>query len=199
MRDGGEERAGVKKATVTTVATTTTTTPSMPQSALDRRYPPLSAAAGRAGGAVLLVGLPVITSPKGLRLWLDLCGVGSDPNICRRAFEAFGNSPPTRLTRQSQQQRLEEREDTASAAGEASGMVGSGKPSSPASAGEHAHESPSPYGQAWLETTLSNLKSLNEMGVAGVHVMAPGRGPRRRARELASGGVFGPPRRGQQG
>lgn len=197
VRETGVERAAEKQ------STTTLTTPCTPQSALDRRYPHLSATAGRGGGrrrAALLVGLPVITSPKGLRFWLDLCGVGNNPGLCKRAFEAFGNNPPIPTTKQPQQPLVEEREkaDAAIPADTRLGNTGSGKLSPSGFAGENAFASSPPYGQAWLETTFSRLIGLHEMGVAGVHVMAPGRGPRRRAIELASRGVFGPPRRRQQ-
>lgn len=171
VRETGAERAAEKQVTTFPMSYT-------PQSALDRRYPHLSATAGRGGGrrAALLVGLPVITSPKGLRFWLDLCGVGNNPGLCKQAFEAFGNNTPVPISKQPQQY----------------------KPSSSGFASENAFASSPPYGQAWLETTVSRLTSLHELGVAGVHVMAPGRGPRRRAIELASRGVFGPPRRRQQ-
>lgn len=191
VKDDGEERAGGKK-------TTTTTTLNTPQQALDRRCPPQSATAcrgGEGGRAALLVGLPVITSPKGLRLWLDLCGVGNNPGVCKRAFEAFGNNPPIPIAQQPQQSL---QEDTATAADTTLGIVGNGKSSSSAFASKHAFAPSPPYGQAWLETTVSRLRSLHELGVAGVHVMAPGRGPRRRADELVSRGIFGPPRRRQQ-
>ena len=50
-----------------------------------------------------------------------------------------------------------------------------------------------PFGQAWFETTMSRLKDLGGDGspVAGVHVMAPGSGPRERAGALLDTGVFG--------
>lgn len=51
----------------------------------------------------------------------------------------------------------------------------------------------SPFGQVWFETTMSKLKDLGGDGsrVAGVHVMAPGPGPRGRAEALVRAGVFG--------
>lgn len=112
----------------------------------------------------MLVGLPVVTSPRGLRFWLHLCGVGNNPGICDKACEAFRNSPPDATT-------------------------------DPSPGSEQAKTSA--YGEAWFEATMSKLKSLDDSGlrVAGVHVMAPGPGPRRRAGELASRGVFGSSRR----
>lgn len=136
----------------------------------------------------MLVGLPVITSPRGLRFWLDLCGVGNNPGISKKAFETFANSPPTAQ----QPEPLKEEENTGATTDPSLGIVGRG--SRPASGSEETEASS--YGQAWFETTMSRLKSLDDSGVrvAGVHVMAPGPGPRRRASELASRGVFGSPR-----
>ena len=121
----------------------------------------------------MLVGLPVITSPQGLRFWLHLCGVGNNPAICEQSSEAVGNSRPTA--------QHPEREE-------------SGATADPSLESETT--TASPYGEAWLEDTVSKLKGLDDdcgLSVAGVHVMAPGPGPRRRASELASRGVFGPP------
>lgn len=130
----------------------------------------------------MLVGLPVITSPQGVRFWLHLCGVDNNPGICEKAFEAFANSPPT----------AQQPEQEAGATADPS--FGSGNTLERTKA--------SSYGEAWLEATMSKLKSFDgDCGfrVAGVHVMAPGQGPRQRASELASRGVFGSsPRRGQE-
>ncbi|CAM9308245.1 unnamed protein product [Choristocarpus tenellus] len=47
------------------------------------------------------------------------------------------------------------------------------------------------YGDSWFKMTFARLRSLGDSGgVAGVHVMAPGGIPRRRALELANGGFF---------
>ncbi|CAM9641319.1 unnamed protein product, partial [Ascophyllum nodosum] len=115
--------------------------------------------------ARLLIGMPIITSPKGLRFWLGLCGLSHRRAICEAAFEAFGDlhaAIPTLLGKHE--------------------IRKTGWKDDPAFA--------SPYGQAWFETTLSKLKLLQGMGVAGVHIMAPGEAPRRRARELVDVGVF---------
>lgn len=127
----------------------------------------------------MLVGLPVVTSPRGLRFWLHLCGVGNNPSICDKAFEAFGDSPPT-----------------AQPPGSRKGEEETGAATDPSLGSEKTKTSS--YGDEWFSATMSKLKSLDDNGlrVAGVHVMAPGPGPRRRASELASRGVFGssPPR-----
>ncbi|CAM9525636.1 unnamed protein product [Ectocarpus sp. 8 AP-2014] len=140
---------------------------------------PLATAEGRRGGdpaARILVGLPVITSPKGLRFWLDLCGLHDKHRVCKQAFEAFGQ-PSSVVARAGSE------EPHAHPAGEKPATAVAGSP-------------PSPYGQEWLETTMLKLKSLDGsgLGVAGVHLMAPGRAPRRRAIQLAATGFFGEPR-----
>ncbi len=162
---------------------------------------PRSAGEGRRRReAAVLVGLPVITSAKGLRFWLDLCGVSSNNRgIFDAAFEAFGTSPPT--ARQPETREREEGQPATRMADDASssgGKQSEGKrPSTGLGDEEAATVAPLPYGQAWLETTVSKLRSLHEsgLGVAGMHVMAPGPGPRRRAVDLARAGVFGAPRR----
>eukprot|EP00903_Cladosiphon_okamuranus_P010846 g10247.t1 len=138
-----------------------------------RHRPGAAAGRGETRGAAVLVGLPVITSPQGVRFWLHLCGVDNNPGICEKTFEAFGNMPPT----------AQQTEQEAGATSDPS--FGSEKTLDKAKV--------SPYGEAWLEATMSKLKSLDDcgLGVAGVHVMAPGLGPRRRASELAIRGVFG--------
>lgn len=140
---------------------------------------PLAAAEGRRGedtGARILVGLPVITSPKALRFWLDLCGLHNKPGVCKQAFEAFGH-PSSAVARTGTE------EPHAHPTGEKQATAVAGSP-------------PSPYGQEWLEATMLKLKSLagSGSGVAGVHLMAPGRAPRRRAIQLAGKGFFGRPR-----
>ncbi|CAM9828125.1 unnamed protein product, partial [Ectocarpus fasciculatus] len=140
---------------------------------------PLAGAARRRGGdtgARILVGLPVITSPKGLRFWLDLCGLHNKPGVCKQAFEAFEH-PSSVVARKGTE------EPHAHPTGEKRATAVAGSP-------------PPPYGQEWLETTMLKLKSLDGsgLGVAGVHLMAPGRVPRRRAIQLAGKGFFGEPR-----
>ena len=149
---------------------------------------------GEAAAAAVLVGLPVITSPKGLRFWLELCGVSNNRGIFDRAFEAFGTNPPTPRKPNSQQD--EEEESAKTAAHTSLGASGRKMFSPGLSDEEAATAAPLPYGQAWLETTVVRLRSLHEsgLGVSGMHVMAPGPGPRRRAAELARAGVFGAPR-----
>lgn len=139
----------------------------------------------------MLVGLPVITSPRGLRFWLDLCGVGNNPVVCQEAFEAFGNSPS--IAQQPEPRKEGGEAGTTTTTDSSLGSFGRESRSAP---GSETARAPS-YGQAWFETTMSKLKSLDDGGlrVAGVHVMAPGPGPRRRASELASRGVFGTSRR----
>ncbi|CAM9557840.1 unnamed protein product [Ectocarpus sp. 4 AP-2014] len=137
---------------------------------------PTAAAEGRRGGdsaARILVGLPVITSPKGLRFWLDLCGLHDKPGVCKQAFEAFGH--PSSVVA-----RTETEEPHAHPAVEKQATAVAGS-------------TPPPYGQEWLETTMLKLKCLDGsgLGVAGVHLMAPGRAPRRRAIQLAATGFFG--------
>lgn len=131
----------------------------------------------RSTRAKLLIGMPVITSPGGLRFWLELCGVAKRDDICGEALENLGASV---------------------GAGHA---VGSG-PSGQASAGSKegpideasARARSPPYGDEWFRTTLGRLRGMGHVGVAGVHVMAPGSAPRRRLRELIEDGVFAPSR-----
>ncbi|CAN0364322.1 unnamed protein product [Ectocarpus sp. 12 AP-2014] len=142
------------------------------------RHPDAAAEGRRAGdsAARILVGLPVITSPKGLRFWLNLCGLHDKPGVCKQAFEAFGH-PSSVVARTGTE------EPHAHPAGEKQATAVAGS-------------TPSPYGQEWLETTMLKLKNLDGsgLGVAGVHLMAPGRAPRRRAIQLAATGFFGKPR-----
>ncbi|CAB1121101.1 unnamed protein product [Ectocarpus sp. CCAP 1310/34] len=140
---------------------------------------PTAAAEGQRGGdstARILVGLPVITAPKGLRFWLNLCGLHDNPGVCKQAFEAFGH-PSSVVARTGTEEPH-------------------GHPAGEKQASAVAGSTPSPYGQEWLETTMLKLKSLDGsgLGVAGVHLMAPGRAPRRRAIQLAAAGFFGEPR-----
>ena len=174
-----------------------------------------------AGGATLLVGMPVITSRRGLQFWLDLCGV-NNRGLREEALNDFEDPVTTAAAavpvpakdRGKAQQNAQPRtaEAVLKAAGRGSGggdlrsrnggdnnidadrslnSGGGGKPSFLLDRNEYV-----PFGQAWFETTMSRLKDLGGDGsrVAGVHVMAPGSGPRERARALASTGVFGEPR-----
>lgn len=132
---------------------------------------------GESTRAKLLIGMPVITSPGGLRFWLELCGVAQRDDICSEALGNLGASV---------------------GAGHA---VGSG-PSGQAFAGPRegpideasARARSPPYGDEWFRTTLGRLRGMGHLGVAGVHVMAPGSAPRRRLRELIEDGVFAPAR-----
>ncbi|CAM9546248.1 unnamed protein product, partial [Laminaria digitata] len=131
-----------------------------------------------AAGATLLIGMPVITSRRGLQFWLDLCGV-SDRGLREEVLNGF-ESPTA---------------DAIAAAAAAAAAVG--EPAKGGGGGESSfvlvEGVDAPFGQAWFETTMSRLKDLggDDSRVAGVHVMAPGSGPRERARALASTGVFG--------
>lgn len=142
------------------------------------KTPEASRDEGNAGKkrAKLLVGMPVITSPEGLRFWLELCGVSHNRDICQAAYAAFRD--PLAIDQVSTSDSSNGGRDLAMER----------------EAGEDAAPLASPYGQEWFETTLSKLRELEEMGVAGIHVMAPGEAPRRRARELVDAGVFGPRR-----
>lgn len=124
--------------------------------------------------AKLLVGMPVITSPEGLRFWLELCGVSHKRDICQAAYATFRD--PLAIDQVS----------TSDSSNGGRDLV------MEQDAGEDAAPLASPYGQKWFEMTLSKLRELEEIGIAGVHVMAPGEAPRRRARELVDAGVFGP-------
>lgn len=161
-------------------------------------------------GAALLVGMPVITSPGGLRFWLELCGLGSRREICTEAFKAFGHSTAARLSHCTEKDpvatptlvRLDRRgADTSIGKYDEmdnkrlGGRRKRGFAASETSGNDPREETPeaSPYyGRAWFETTISKLRDLDGLGVAGVHLMAPGQGPRRRVRELLNTGFFGP-------
>lgn len=116
--------------------------------------------------AALLVGMPVITSSAGLRFWLDLCGVGERGDVCKDAMEEVGES----VRRKEAQDSLEDGDQLA-------------RGNSP--------RNPLAYGQAWFEDTLAKMRDLRELGVDGVHVMAPGAGPRRRLQKMVQDGLFG--------
>ena len=150
--------------------------------------------------ARLLIGMPIITSPKGLRFWLGLCGLSHRRAICEAAFEAFGDlyaAIPTLLGKHEIRKTSDPVKNFA--AGEqvittqnsSEGGIRMGEAVVTKERGwKDDPPFASPYGQAWFETTLSKLKLLQGMGVAGVHIMAPGEAPRRRARELVDVGVF---------
>lgn len=196
-----------------------------------------------AAGATLLIGMPVITSRRGLQFWLDLCGV-SDRGLREEVLNDF-ESPTADATAAAaaaaavgEPAKGRDRKDAATASSTALGLrrntategdtkdgdrggakIGRPRPRgngprsknsggssidadrSLNSGGGGGGESPfvlaegvdAPFGQAWFETTMSRLKDLggDDSRVAGVHVMAPGSGPRERARALASTGVFG--------
>ena len=150
------------------------------------------------GGATLLVGMPVVTSRRGLTFWLDLCGV-SDRKLREEVSDAFESTGAAAAAAAA----------AADGGGAKSGMprrasglrsngknidgdplLNSGGSGGGVSSGVLAQDAP--FGQVWFETTMSKLRDLGDGSrVAGVHVMAPGPGPRTRARALASTGVFG--------
>lgn len=145
-----------------------------------------------ADAAALLVGMPVITSPAGLCFWLDLCGVSKRDSICKEAFAAFRTVATSDKEEYDDMARLKNR--AASTEGTVRdkhnfSKTAVGKDST--LDGESAAGELLPYGQRWFETTMLKLRALNRLGVTGVHVMAPGPGPRRRAQVLVDGGVFG--------
>lgn len=140
--------------------------------------------------ARVLVGMPVITSPAGLRFWLELCGVDKRDQICEEAFAAF--ETPTMSTAQ----RLAEGTN-AVAANVSGGRKALGDQNSEKTTPDADSDAPAQaeggvsYGRVWFEKTLLKLQKLDRSVVAGVHVMAPGAGPRRRTKELIDAGVFG--------
>lgn len=160
-----------------------------------------------AGGATLLIGMPVITSPEGLRFWLQLCGVEHDRSICKEAFQAFGNPKLGAETAQAENKAVvsaaspspgnsvdEKAVDETNVRRSPRGfglLIGSPRGTKGATTAQ-ADEATEvlPYGQAWFETTMSYLRCLDGAGVAGVHVMAPAPGPRRMAKSLVDGGIF---------
>lgn len=121
----------------------------------------------------------MITSPSGLGFWLELCGVDKCDRICKDAFAALEktkivtpvNHAECKYTGSSTSTEV----DISSGVRTTHGNI---------------KDEVFPYGRAWFETTLLKLQGLDRLGVAGVHVMAPGPGPRRRAKELLDSGVF---------
>lgn len=141
-------------------------------------------------GAKVLVGMPVITSPVGLRFWLELCRVDRHERICKEAFAAF--ETPIKPTRQHLAGRNSAVAARISGGRKALGDKNSGGTVPDADTDAPTQEEGSaPYGREWFETTLLKLQKLDRLGVAGVHVMAPGAGPRRRTKELIDTGVLG--------
>lgn len=153
--------------------------------------------------------MPVITSPKGLRFWLELCGVEHNRSICKEAFKAFGNPNPGAERPLAESRTLDATAASSSPensvgttsiddnnVGRSLRSFGLGDPRDTTGAvtaqtDDDATEEVLPYGQAWFETTMSCLRGLDGAGVAGVHVMAPGPGPRRMAKSFVDAGVFG--------
>lgn len=138
--------------------------------------------------------MPVITSPKGLRFWLDLCGVSSRHDICKEAFEAFGY--PVGVPKTSEGSRGVGT-NAVDVANHLTGSASKNSANGAAAAGTRPEEVDCPnrrsetgvsFGEMWFETTMSKLRALDS--VDGVHVMAPGPGPRRRAATLITSGVF---------
>lgn len=146
-------------------------------------------------GAALLVGMPVITSPEGVRFWLELCGVSKRRDICEEAYAAFGTPPAT----QPQEAHVEKVAAVTSSGLRSRAAVDSGdngrdlRFDDGVTARSESRDA-LPYGQAWFEMTMHKLRSLDGSGVTGVHVMAPSPAARRRAGALADAGVFGPRR-----
>lgn len=139
--------------------------------------------------ASILVGMPVITSPEGLRFWLRLCGVSNRRDVCKEAFEAFRN--PAATARSS---RAPTEKDGVLSSGHPERGLGSGRDfaddRTPGSESPALTQEMLPYGQAWFDKIMSKLRALDCSMVAGVHVMALGPGPRRRARALVGNDVF---------
>ncbi|CAN0482736.1 unnamed protein product, partial [Discosporangium mesarthrocarpum] len=124
---------------------------------------------GGAGGAWLVVGLPVITSPTGLRFWLNLCCIGESNPVRLEAFAALS-------------------EEGRGAGGEGRRGGGAGIGGGGLSRGLAGGTTDS-YGHSWFDGMFANLRGLSgEGGVAGVHIMAPGSGARRRAQALVDEG-----------
>lgn len=118
--------------------------------------------------ARLLVGMPVITSPVGLHFWLNLCGIANHDRIYREASAQLESPTNTRGV------------GSASSDGRLGGTTF--KP--------HSEGELPPYGQEWFITTLKKLQNARDLGVDGVHVMAPGAAPRRRLLAMMKAGVF---------
>lgn len=142
-------------------------------------------------GAKLIVGMPVITSRSGLGFWLELCGVDKCDRICKEAFETFEN--PKTLTTASRAEcavsSTSTELDAISGVKTAHSNITEG-PHQNGGTDTHVELKVSRYGRAWFETTLLKLRDLDHLGVAGIHVMCPGPGPRRRVKELMDDGVF---------
>lgn len=187
-----------------------------------------------AARATLLIGMPVITSRRGLQFWLDLCEV-SDRGLREEALhELESPAAAAAVAAEAESAKGRDRNDdnasptplglkkgTREGATKDGDGVKSGRPCHRGSGlrsvncggsivdadrgltngggGEvsstlmSARDEDEPFGQVWFETTMSRLKDLGGDGspVAGVHVMAPGSGPRERAEALVSAGVFG--------